>query len=213
MTRVKICGITNPSDAELAAELGAWAIGLIFHEPSPRAVDLDVAEGIGAEMRRRLEVVGVFVNEPLDRVAEIAERCSLSILQLHGDEGPAYCREAARRTGAKVMKALRVHDRADMRRANSFHTDYHLLDTYVAGLRGGTGEAFPWEIVDVHDRRTPVVLSGGISPENATEAIAAVHPFAIDSASGTEATPGRKDPAKVRALFRAAEQADRVEVG
>jgi len=212
VTRVKICGITNPEDAELAAELGAWAIGLIFHEPSPRSVDPDVAEVIGAELRRRLEVVGVFVNEPLDRVAELAERCSLSILQLHGDEGPAYCREAARRTGAKVMKAVRVHDRADMRRANSFRTDYHLLDTYVAGLRGGTGQAFPWEIVDAHDRRTPVVLSGGMTPGNVADAVAAVRPFAVDSASGTEAEPGRKDPAKVKAFFRAVEQADRVEV-
>ena len=212
MTHVKICGITDPGDAELAAELGAWAIGLIFHEPSPRSVDPEVAEAIGAELRRKVEVVGVFVNEPLDRVGELADRCSLSILQLHGDEGPAYCREAARRTGAKVMKALRVHDRADVRRANSFRTDYHLLDTHVAGLRGGTGETFPWEIADVHDRRTPVVLSGGLTPENAADAIAAVHPFAVDSASGTEAEPGRKDPAKVKALFRAVEQADRVEV-
>src|SRR4051794_27356359 len=212
VTRVKICGITNPEDAELAAELGAWAIGLIFHEPSPRSVDPDVAEVIGAELRRRLEVVGVFVNEPLDRVADLAERCSLSILQLHGDEGPAYCREAARRTGARVMKALRVHDRADVRRANSFHTDLHMLDTHVPGLRGGTGEAFAWDIVDALDRSSPLVLSGGITPDNVAGAIAAVRPYAVDSASGTEAEPGRKDPAKVKALFRAVEQADRVEV-
>jgi phosphoribosylanthranilate isomerase len=207
VTRVKICGITAPEDARLAAELGAWAIGLIFHQPSPRSVDVEVAEGIGAEMRRELEVVGVFVNEPLDRVAELAERCSLSILQLHGDEGPAYCREAARRTGAKVMKALRVHDRADVRRATAFHTDYHLLDARVAGLRGGTGESFAWEIVDAHDRRTPVVLSGGITPDNAAEAVAVVRPFAVDSASGTEAEPGRKDPEKMKALFDAVEHA------
>jgi phosphoribosylanthranilate isomerase len=209
VTRVKVCGITNPDDARLALEHGAWAIGLIFHEPSPRAVAPDVAEAIGAEMHRQLEVVGVFVNEPLDRVAELAERCSLSIVQLHGDEGPAFCREVARRTGAKVMKALRVHDRADVRRANAFHTDYHLLDAYVAGLRGGTGETFPWEIADAHDVHTPVVLSGGITPDNAAEAIEAVRPFAVDSASGTEAAPGRKDPSKVKALFEAVERADR----
>src|SRR5881227_1786295 len=206
MTRVKICGIATADDARYAAELGAWAIGLIFHEPSPRSVDPAVAEGIGAEFRRELEVVGVFVNEPLDRVAELAERCSLSILQLHGDEGPAFCREAARRTGAKVMKALRVHDRADVRRATAFHTDYHLLDAHVPGLRGGTGESFAWDIVDAHDRRTPVVLSGGITPDNAAEAVAVVRPFAVDSASGTEAEPGRKDPAKVRALIRAVDR-------
>ena len=209
MTKVKVCGITNPSDAKRAAELGAWAIGLIFHEPSPRSCDVEVAEAIGAELRRELEVVGVFVNEPLDRVVELAERCSLSILQLHGDEGPAFCREAARRTGAKVMKALRVHDKADVRRATAFHTDYHLLDAHVPGLRGGTGETFRWELVDAHDRRTPVVLSGGIAPDNVADGIATVRPFAVDSASGTEAAPGRKDPAKLKALFRAVERADR----
>jgi phosphoribosylanthranilate isomerase len=209
MTKVKICGITDPDDARRAAELGAWAIGLIFHEPSPRSVDPEVAEAIGAELRRDLEVVGVFANEPLDRVAELAERCSLTLLQLHGDEGPAFCREAARRTGAKVMKALRVHDRADVRDAAAFHTDYHLLDAHVPGLRGGTGETFPWELVEAHDRRTPVVLSGGLTPDNVQEAIAAVHPFAVDTASGTEATPGRKDPAKLKAFFRAVERADR----
>jgi phosphoribosylanthranilate isomerase len=212
MTRVKICGITDVGDARRAAELGAWAIGLIFHEPSPRSVDPGVAEAIGAELRRDLEVVGVFANEPLDRVADLAERCSLSILQLHGDEGPAFCREAARRTGARVMKAVRVHDRADVRGAAAFRTDYHLLDAHVPGVRGGTGETFSWELVDAHDRRTPVVVSGGITPDNVEEAITATHPFAVDTASGTEASPGRKDPAKLDAFFRAVERADRVEV-
>src|SRR3954453_19445165 len=212
MTRVKICGITGADDARRAAELGAWAIGLIFHEPSPRSVDPAVAEAIGAELRRELEVVGVFANEPLDRVAELAERCSLSILQLHGDEGTAFCREAARRTGAKVMKAVRVHDRADVRGAAAFHTDFHLLDTHVPGLRGGTGETFSWELVDAHDRRTPIVLSGGLTPDNVPEAVETTHPFAVDTASGTGASPGRKDPAKLKAFFRAVERADRVEV-
>src|SRR5256714_11053043 len=182
MTRIKVCGITNGPDARRAAELGAWAIGLIFHEVSPRAVDPAVAEGIGGELRRDLEVVGVFVNEPLDRVAELAERCSLSILQLHGDEGPAFCREAARRTGAKVMKALRVHDKADVRGASKFHTDLHLLDAHVPGIYGGTGETFRWELVEVHDRATPLVLSGGITPDNVQSAIAAARPVPLDSA-------------------------------
>jgi phosphoribosylanthranilate isomerase len=208
MTKVKVCGITNAPDANRAAELGAWAIGLIFHEPSPRSVTPDVAEGIGADLRRELEIVGVFVNEPLDLVGELAERCSLSILQLHGDEGPAYCREAARRTGARVMKAVRVHDRADVRGAGVFHTDFHMLDAHVPGLRGGTGETFSWELVDAHDRRTPVVLSGGLTPDNVADAVAAVRPFAVDTASGTEAEPGRKDPAKLKAYFRAVERAD-----
>src|SRR5207248_8914222 len=133
------------------AELGAWAIGLIFHEPSARSVDPEVAEAIGAELRRKVEVVGVFVNEPLDRVGELADRCSLSILQLHGDEGPAYCREAARRTGAKVMKAHQVKDAAAVRKLESFReVGLHLLDTHAEGLRGGTGRTFDWELARHH---------------------------------------------------------------
>ena len=207
MTRVKICGITNLADAELAAGHGAWAIGLIFHRPSPRAVDPLVAEEIGAVMKRRAEVVGVFVNEPLDAVAATAERCGLTLLQLHGDEGPAYCREAARRTGAKVMKAARVKDASSLRRLGAFHVDYHLLDAWDVARYGGTGETFDWDLVRNRRSQVPLVLSGGLTPENVAQGIAATHPFAVDSASGTEAEPGRKDPAKVTAFFRAAEAA------
>jgi phosphoribosylanthranilate isomerase len=207
MTRVKVCGITNLGDAERAVEHGAWAIGLIFHPESPRACRPDAAAEIGDRLRRRVEVTGVFVNHSLDELTELAELASLSLLQLHGDEGPAYCAEAARRTGAKVMKAMRVRDAASIRELERFHTDYHLLDAYVPGLHGGTGERFEWELSSAHPRGVPVVLSGGLTPENVGEAIAATRPFAVDSASGTEESPGRKDPAKLEALFRAVEQA------
>jgi phosphoribosylanthranilate isomerase len=208
MTRVKSCGTTNLDDARLAAELGAWALGMIFWEGSVRRCDPAVGEEIGAELRRTLEVVGVFVNATLDEVAELADRCSLSILQLHGDEGPAYCREAARRTGSKVMKAVRVKDAGSIRALHSYEVDYHLLDAYVPDRRGGTGETFQWDLVKAHDRHVPIVLSGGLTPDNVGQAIAAVRPFAVDTASGTEAAPGRKDPAKLQAFFRAVEQAD-----
>ena len=208
MTRVKICGIANAEDAELAAEHGAWAVGLIFHEPSPRACPLPVAEEIGRSLRRASqEVVGVFVNRPLEEVAAIADECSLSVLQLHGDEGPAYCDEAARRTGCKVMKAVQVRDRSSFRALRAFHVDFHMVDAHHPALRGGTGETFDWDLI-AKRRRVPLVLSGGLTPENVGAGIAAVRPFAVDSASGTEAAPGRKDPAKVAALFRAVEQAD-----
>jgi phosphoribosylanthranilate isomerase len=210
VTRIKICGITDLDDARAAADLGAWAIGLIFAD-SPRRVDVAVAERIGRELHRRLEVVGVFVNTPLDEVAEIADVAHLTLLQMHGDEGPAYCREVARRTGARVIKAIPARDPAAVRRLGAFHTDYHLLDAYVAGQRGGTGKTFQWDYARHHPRAVPLILSGGIGPDNAAEAIRAIHPFAIDSASGTEASPGRKDPAKLEALFRAVEQADGVE--
>jgi phosphoribosylanthranilate isomerase len=208
MTQVKSCGTTNLDDARLAAELGAWAIGMIFWDGSVRRCDPELAEQIGAELRRKLEIVGVFVNATLDEVAELADRCSLSILQLHGDEGPAFCREAGRRTGCRVMKAIQVRDAGSIRALHAYEVDYHLLDAYVHGHRGGTGETFQWELVEVHDRHVPIVLSGGLTPDNVGQAIAAVHPFAVDSASGTEAAPGRKDPAKLEAFFRAAAQAD-----
>ena len=206
---MKICGITRPEDAALAADLGAWAVGTIFAAESPRACDPAVAETIGADLKRRAELVGVFVNSPLDEVALLADRCGLTILQLHGDEGPAYCREAARRTGCRVMKAVAVKDAASMRRLRAFReVDLHLLDAHSPDVRGGSGRTFDWELARRHESRIPVVLSGGIDAGNVADAIAAVHPYAVDSASGTEAEPGVKDPAKVEALIAAARAAD-----
>jgi phosphoribosylanthranilate isomerase len=154
----------------------------------------------------------VFVNRPLDEVAELAERCSLSVLQLHGDEGPAYCREAARRTGARVMKAVRVKDASTLRALAAWDVDLYLLDAFVPGRRGGTGETFNWELAAARPAGTPVVLSGGLTPDNVAAGIAAVRPFAVDTASGTEAEPGRKDHAKLRAFFRAVDAAsERIE--
>jgi phosphoribosylanthranilate isomerase len=212
MTRVKICGITRPADARRAADLGAWAVGMVFWPHSPRRCAIEDAEAIGAELHRRLQLAGVFVNATLDEVASTADRCGLTLLQLHGDEGPAYCREAARRTGCKVMKAVRVRDAAQVQDLQRFHTDFHLLDAYSPRTPGGTGETFAWELARGHGGEPPVVLSGGLTPENVGAAIAAAGPFAVDTASGTEAEPGRKDPAKLKAFFRAVEAADRVVV-
>jgi phosphoribosylanthranilate isomerase len=208
-TRVKLCGITSLDDAKLCADAGAWAIGTIFAEQSPRRVDPGVAAEIGAAMRRRVEVVGVFRNSPLDEVVELADLCSLTMLQLHGDEGPTYCAEAAHRTGLKVMKAARVRDRASVQALRAFRVgvDFHLLDAYVEGIPGGTGETFRWELAKERGPGPPLVLSGGITPDNVAEAITGVRPYAVDSASGTESSPGVKDPAKVTALMRAVEQA------
>ena len=208
MTRVKICGVSDPADARRVADLGAWALGMIFWPQSPRACALDTAEAIGAELQRRLELVGVFVNATLDEIAETADRCNLSVVQLHGDEGPAYCREVARRTGAKVMKAVRVRDAAQLHDLQRFHTDFHLLDAYSPRTPGGTGETFDWELARRHPRTPPVVLSGGLDADNVGQAVETARPFAVDVASGTEAAPGRKDPAKLTAFVRAVEEAD-----
>ena len=200
-TKVKICGVTNVADAELAASHGAWAIGMVFHPESPRACEPVAAAEIGAVMKRRLEVVGVFVNAHLDEVVDVAESAGLTMLQLHGEEGPSYCQEAARRTGLKVIKVARVRDAASVRGLAAYRTDFHMLDAYVRGQPGGTGERFEWSLAREHGPGIPLILSGGIRPENVAEAIESVQPFAIDTASGVEAAPGQKDPDKLARLF------------
>src|SRR5215210_796426 len=210
MTRVKICGITRLEDAQLAADLGAWALGMIFWPDSPRACPIEQAEAVGARLHRRLELTGVFVNATLDHVAEIADVCRFTLLQLHGDEGPAYCQEAGRRTGCRVIKAARVRDAAHVQDLRAYRTDFHMLDTHSDRVPGGTGESFNCELARLHPGKPPLILSGGLTPDNVGEGIATVKPFAVDTASGTEASPGRKDPAKLTAFFRAVEAAGHV---
>jgi len=213
VTKIKFCGITRPEDAELAVSAGAWAIGLIFWPRSPRRCRFETATEIAAAAKRRVEVAGVFVNATLDHVAATADAVGLTLLQLHGDEGPAYCAEAARRTGCKVIKAARVRSGADVRGLAAFHTDYHLLDSYTAGVPGGTGETFAWELARAHRARVPMILSGGLNPENVADAIAAVEPFAVDVASGVERSPGHKDPEKLAAFAAAVRAAQAVHMG
>jgi phosphoribosylanthranilate isomerase len=198
--KIKYCGITQLQDAERAIHAGAWAVGLIFWPGSPRRCELGDAVEIAAACKRRAEVAGVFVNATLDRIARTAEEVALTLLQLHGDEGPAFCAEAARRTGCKVIKAARVRSRADMQALAPFHTDFHLLDGYSRGVPGGTGETFAWEIARGHRGPVPVVLSGGLNPDNVAKAISVVRPFAVDVASGVERSPGRKDADKLKAF-------------
>ncbi len=206
--RVKICGITNLADAELAAELGAWALGMIFYEGSPRRCSPAEAQVIAAALRRRVELCGVFVNAPLQQIVADGERLDLSLIQLHGDEGPSFCAEVARRTGARVIKAAQVSGSGDVQDLERFHVDFHLLDARAKavarqGMRGGTGETFDWALVSARRSNVPLILSGGLTAENVAEAIAAVRPYAVDSASGTEAAPGHKDPERLRAFFQA----------
>jgi phosphoribosylanthranilate isomerase len=202
VTEVKFCGITAVEDAQRAVDLGAWAIGLILWPGSRRRCSPEAAVEIAASVRRRVEVVGVFVNPTLDEVARRAEDIGLTMLQLHGDEGPAFCAEAGRRTGCRVIKAVRVRSRAEIQALSSFHTDYHLLDSYVAGHRGGTGEAFAWGLARGHHGSVPMILSGGLTPENVGQAISVLQPHAVDVASGVEREPGVKDPAKLEAFMQ-----------
>jgi len=203
--KIKFCGITDPADADAAIAAGAWALGVILWPGSPRHCRPDVAAEIAAAHRRHAQIVGVFVNATLGQVAQAAEGIGLTMLQLHGDEGPAFCGEAARRTGCKVIKAARVRSGADIQALSAFHTDFHLLDSYARGIPGGTGETFAWELARGHSENIPVILSGGLRPDNVGDAIAAVRPYAVDVASGTELSPGRKDHDKLRAFADAVE--------
>jgi phosphoribosylanthranilate isomerase len=205
MPHVKICGITRPEDAELAASLGAWAIGFILGPQSKRAADPAVAAGIARALRRRTQLVGVFVNPTLDEVVHASEGIGLTHVQLHGDEGPAFCTAVAERTGARVIKALRIASGADMRDAERYHTDFQLLDAAAGAAYGGTGRTWDWDLIARRRSRTPVIVSGGLTSDNVADAIAKVRPWAVDVASGVESAPGVKDPAKVEAFIAAAQ--------
>jgi phosphoribosylanthranilate isomerase len=210
-TRIKYCGITRLEDAEHAVSLDAWAVGMILWPDSPRYCKPADAAAIGAALHRRAEVAGVFVNAHLDHVVNRAEEFGLTLVQLHGDEGPSFCTEVARRTGARVVKVARVRNRADVQALRAFRTDYHLLDAYVAGQPGGTGETFAWELVRAHRRDRPVILSGGLTPANVGEAIAAARPYAVDVASGVELAPGIKDHRLMDEFSAAVRAADAAE--
>jgi phosphoribosylanthranilate isomerase len=206
--RVKICGITNLADAQMAVELGAWALGMIFYEGSPRRCSPAEAQLVAARLRRRVELCGVFVNAPLEEIVAVSEELGLTLVQLHGDEGPSFCGEVRRRTGARVIKAAQVAGSGDVRDLERFHVDFHLLDARSPaaarrGMRGGTGETFDWGLVRERRSAVPLVLSGGLTAENVGAAIAATSPSAVDSASGTESAPGHKDPERLRGLFEA----------
>jgi phosphoribosylanthranilate isomerase len=205
MSRVKICGNTSLADAQEAARLGAWALGVIYAEQCPRRCDPAVAAEIGAALRRRCEIVGVFVNPTLEEVNREVENAGLTMVQLSGDEGPAFCTEVARRTGAKVMKAIRVSSAAEIHGAEAFRTDFHLFDTRRPGLFGGTGQTFDWDLLTHRRSTVPAVLAGGLTPANVADAIAIASPYAVDVVSGVESEPGRKDHDALAAFFAAAQ--------
>lgn len=196
-TKTKICGVTRLEDAELAVSLGAWAVGLIFADSPRRCRPADAAR-ISAALRRRALVTGVFLNHPLDAVVALNERIGFDAIQLHGDEGPAFATEVARRTGAKVIKAMRVSDAGDVRALDAFRSvDFHLIDG------PGKGQTVDAGLVRTRRSDLPLILAGGLTPDNVAGQIAAIEPFAVDVASGVEAEPGIKDPELLEAFFAA----------
>jgi len=201
MVKIKICGITNLEDALLAAELGADALGFIFYPKSPRKVAPETAREIIAQLPPFVASVGVFVDEAAAVVQELAARVGLDWVQLHGQESPEYCRNL----GRKVIKGFRIQDEDSLRLLAGYQgaAQALLLDTYKKGQVGGTGEVFDWYLSRKAKPYGRIILAGGLTPENVAQAIAAARPQAVDAASGTEAAPGRKDPAKLRAFFAA----------
>jgi phosphoribosylanthranilate isomerase len=199
MTRVKICGVTTVDDARLAAELGASAIGMVFWPQSPRVVEVEQARAIVAALPPFVAAVGVFVNQTQEAVT-IALDLGLSAIQLHGDEAA----ESYRALPVRVIKAVAVRGEAARGVAAAVPAlATVLLDAHDPVRRGGTGRGIDWSIAAQVARVRPVILSGGLNPANIVEAIDAVGPYAVDVSSGVESAPGRKDPAKLRALFAA----------
>jgi phosphoribosylanthranilate isomerase len=206
-TRVKICGITTWEDARLSIDLGASALGFNFFPPSPRAVSPADAWSIIRRLPPFVEPVGVFVNWPPLVVDALARALRLGSVQLHGAESPAEVDDLARKhrviKAIAVKRGFRVASLAKYRAADAI-----LLDGFARGLHGGTGRTLDWELARAAGRYGRIILAGGLNPENVAEAIRVARPYAVDVASGVEAKPGRKDAAKLRALFAAIEKSE-----
>lgn len=203
--RIKICGITRVEDALLAADLGAHAIGLVFHPGSPRAVSPAQAARIAAALPAFITVVGLFVNADPATIRKVIDEVPLDLLQFHGNESPADCVGYGRR----FIKAVRMAPAVDLVKCAA---DFHgasglLLDAHVTGAWGGTGQRFDWARVP-HGLARPVILSGGLIPENVAEGIRVVRPVAVDVSSGVESAPGIKDAEKLKSFIYEAQHAD-----
>ena len=202
MVRVKICGITCLEDAVAAVRLGADALGFVFAQ-SPRRVAPERAREIIRALPALVQTVGVFVDAPLEEMAEVRVYCGLDILQLHGDESP----ETVARLDGRVIKALRVTG-GEHSLGNRFPSATLLLDAYSEQARGGTGKTFDWTLArDIAGRR-PIILAGGLTPENVAEAIEIVRPYAVDVSSGVEREPRRKDHGKTARFIGEAKSVD-----
>ena len=197
MIPTKICGITNLSDAQAAAVHGAAAIGFIFYEKSSRAISIEDAKFISGHLSNDISKVGVFVNHDKAFIEEAIRSVSLNIIQLHGDETPGFCNQF----DVPVLKALRIKDKASLSVMDQYNVAGFLLDTFSTKQYGGTGETFDWSLLN-GKLETPIILSGGLNPDNILDAIDTVNPAAIDVNSGVEISPGKKDHQKINLLFK-----------
>ncbi len=206
MTRIKICGITNRDDALMAIEAGADALGFVFVPNTPRYIHPEQAGSIIDQLPPFIATVGLFVNAEQQEIGTIADGCHLNLIQLHGDEPPDLCVALSRR----VIKAFRVKDESSLSRLSDYHVSAYLLDTYVKGAakRGGTGKAFDWNLAVKAKLYGRIILAGGLNPDNVASAVLQVRPYGVDVSSGVEASPGRKDHAKMKAFIRAVRETE-----
>jgi phosphoribosylanthranilate isomerase len=212
MIRIKICGIVRNEDAQAAERFGADAMGFVFYDQSPRSIGPAQARGVRHGLHPWITPVGLFVDAPVDHVVEVARQVGLSVVQLHGDLSLEQAQELDRQ-GLAVVKAWQIATPEDVetlkeydRQAGGFISAY-LLDSRVAGVRGGSGQAFDWGLVRDLGLSRPVILAGGLTPDNVVEAIQAVHPTGVDTSSGVERLAGVKDAGKIEAFIRKARQA------
>jgi len=199
MVKVKICGITNVRDARAAVRLGADALGFNFYRHSPRCVARERARAIMASLPPFITGVGVFVNESADVILETCEAAGLRVVQLHGDETPTFV-DSLRRIAR--IKAFRIRDERDLKSLPRYRAEAYLLDAYTPDRRGGTGATFNWEIARAAQPYGPIILAGGLTPDNVADAVRQVKPFAVDVASGVESSPGAKDRGLMEAFIR-----------
>lgn len=201
MTKVKICGITNLEDALISAKFGADALGFNFYPKSPRYITPENAREIIEQLPPEILKVGVFVNESLEKIVEIAETAKLDAIQLHGEETPEFAKELKQKTNLEIIKAFRVSPAFKPEDVLNYEVDAILLDAYNPKEHGGTGETFDWEIAKkVKEIFPKMYLAGGLAPENVIDAISEVKPFAVDACSCLELKKGVKDPGKLFAF-------------
>ncbi len=207
--RVKICGLTRRDDALAAVDLGADAIGLVFYAASPRAVSIAQAQEVIRELPSRVTVVALFVNAAESEIRAVLDKVSIDLLQFHGDEAPQDCT----RYGVPYIKAVRMREDVDLFEVEKIYSSASglLLDSYQSGVAGGTGVAFDWARVSHHliqDLTKPIILAGGLTPDNVAAAIKQVRPYAVDVSGGVESTKGIKDAAKMAAFIQGVNSAN-----
>ena len=201
--RVKICGMTNLDDAHQASACGADALGFVFYPESPRYIEPEQARRIIADLPPLITTVGLFVNEPPARIRETVAFCGLDTVQLHGEEEPDQCSYPP----CRVIKALRLKDDLDDGLIASYRVAALLLDAYVPGQFGGTGQCCDWTRAAQLASRHRLILAGGLTPDNVTEAVRQVRPYGVDVSSGVEKRPGKKDPDQVAMFIHMAKEA------